>query len=48
MRELEQAWCGPGGLFGPVAWAFAYQHAAKRMPPELHRAARERAGAQVQ
>ena len=34
VRELEQAWGGPGKLYGPVAKAFAYQHAAKRTPPD--------------
>ena len=34
VRELEQAWCGPGGLFGPVAWAHAYRHAARRTSPD--------------
>jgi hypothetical protein len=30
-REIGDALRGPGGLFGPVAWAYAYCHAAKRM-----------------
>ena len=31
VRELEDAWHGPGKFTGPVAWAVAFQHASKRM-----------------
>jgi hypothetical protein len=31
VQELEQTSTGPGKYTGPVAGAFAYQHAARRM-----------------
>lgn len=33
--EIRDAMRGPGGLYGPVAKAFAFKHAAKRMGAEF-------------
>ena len=33
--EIRDAMRGPGGLFGPVAWAHAFKHAVAKMPAEF-------------
>ena len=33
--EIRDAMRGPGGLYGPVAWAHAFKHAAPKMPAEF-------------